>query len=77
MDPLYLGSTWMCPNIKREIILQYDPFTYKFGHNFNFVVNYCDVSAERKNITDLGCEKNHTAVMNYLTDVRISHKFVR
>lgn len=65
LDPLYGESVWFCPNIS-NIILQNDPFTYTFGHNLNFVLNYCDVSAERKGIVDPNCETNHTVVMEYL-----------
>ena len=45
---------WLCPNIT-EMVLMSDPYNYDFGQNFNFVLNYCDVTAIRNGITDPNC----------------------
>ena len=58
-------------------MLQNDPYNQNFGINFNFVVNYCSVSAQRQGINDPNCVSNTTEAFDYIESTRVYHKFVR
>lgn len=74
------NTNWLCPNIPPgdTYVLQNDPWNYNFGTNFNFVVNYCFVSAQRQGITDPNCVPySGGGLLGYVDFTRVSHKFVR
>jgi hypothetical protein len=74
--PLH-NTRWMCPDI-RDFVLQNDPINYNFGKSFNWVVNFCDVVAARKGITDPNCVPSDSQQMwDYINYARISTKYVR
>ena len=80
--PLYKGYNWLCPDISGgNIILQNDPATLHFGNNFNFVINFCDISAKRKgiNINDTNCVTDRTEAFNYFkkNGAAAQYKFIR
>ena len=58
-----MGATWLCPNITsnkdNNITYQNNPDKLPFGSNLNFVVNHCNVTALRKNITDPNCMNDY------------------
>ena len=72
------NTTWKCPNLPQQgFVLQNDPFNYDFGTNFNFVVNFCFVSAERQDQPDPNCITDQQQLYDYIDKTRVSHKFVR
>jgi hypothetical protein len=58
-------------------VLQNDPYNQNFGINFNFVVNYCSVSASRQGVSDPNCVSNTTEAFDYIEQTKVFHKFVR
>jgi hypothetical protein len=75
------NTPWLCPDMPissdEQYVLQNDPYQYNFGANLNFVVNFCYVSAARKNITDPNCVTDPTQLATYIDHMRVAHKFVR